>query len=222
MRPQRPVGRADRPRPRRRPPARARVERLIEWVLPVAEEIGAAAWLRLPAQNAAERQIEAVPRARASRRSTRSRSGLAYGRRRAGLSEADDGCSAANAALLHNPRADATIRRLFVRLDSEDGWTSSLTTPSVRARLLRRRDPLRPVPDLVAAEAAGRQRADAGDLARRPGGRRRVPHASNTRRSRWSRSCRSSRSASTTSSGGARRSGSSSARCSRPPPGSSA
>ena len=39
-------------------PARARVERLIEWVLPVAEEIGAAAWLRLPAQNAAERQIE--------------------------------------------------------------------------------------------------------------------------------------------------------------------
>ena len=38
-------------------PARARVERLIEWVLPVAEEIGAAPWLALPEQNAAERQI---------------------------------------------------------------------------------------------------------------------------------------------------------------------
>jgi carboxylate-amine ligase len=38
-------------------PARARVERLLEWVLPVAEEIGAAPWLRLPERNAAERQI---------------------------------------------------------------------------------------------------------------------------------------------------------------------
>ena len=56
----------------------------------------------------------------------------------------------------------------------------------------RRRDRVRPVPDLVAAQAAGRQRADAGDLARRPGGRRGVPHASSTRRSRSSRSCRSS------------------------------
>ncbi len=38
-------------------PARARIERLIEWVLPVADEIGATPWLRLPEQNAAERQI---------------------------------------------------------------------------------------------------------------------------------------------------------------------
>ncbi len=38
-------------------PARARLERLVEWVLPVAEEIGAAPWLRIPDQNAAERQI---------------------------------------------------------------------------------------------------------------------------------------------------------------------
>ncbi len=38
-------------------PARARLERLLEWVLPVAEEIGAAPWLRLPERNAAERQI---------------------------------------------------------------------------------------------------------------------------------------------------------------------
>jgi carboxylate-amine ligase len=38
-------------------PARARVERLLEWVQPVAEEIGAAPLLRLPEQNAAERQI---------------------------------------------------------------------------------------------------------------------------------------------------------------------
>ncbi len=38
-------------------PARARIERLIEWVLPVAEEIGAAPWLRIPERNAAERQI---------------------------------------------------------------------------------------------------------------------------------------------------------------------
>jgi carboxylate-amine ligase len=38
-------------------PTRARLERLIEWVMPVATEIGAADWLRLPEQNAAERQI---------------------------------------------------------------------------------------------------------------------------------------------------------------------
>jgi carboxylate-amine ligase len=37
--------------------ARARVERLVEWVLPVADEIGATPWLRLPERNAAERQI---------------------------------------------------------------------------------------------------------------------------------------------------------------------
>jgi hypothetical protein len=30
---------------------------LIDWVLPVANEIGAAEWLQLPEQNAAERQI---------------------------------------------------------------------------------------------------------------------------------------------------------------------
>src|SRR5262249_3319844 len=38
-------------------PARARIERLIEWVLPVAEEIGAAAYLASPERNCAERQI---------------------------------------------------------------------------------------------------------------------------------------------------------------------
>ena len=38
-------------------PARARLERLLEWAWPVAEEIGASAWLALPARNAAERQI---------------------------------------------------------------------------------------------------------------------------------------------------------------------
>ena len=38
-------------------PARARVERLVEWVLPVADEIGASPWLRVPERNAAERQI---------------------------------------------------------------------------------------------------------------------------------------------------------------------
>jgi glutamate---cysteine ligase / carboxylate-amine ligase len=38
-------------------PARARIERLLEWVRPVADEIGATAWLRVPEQNAAERQI---------------------------------------------------------------------------------------------------------------------------------------------------------------------
>ena len=38
-------------------PARARIERLLEWVRPVAEEIGAAQWLSLPERNAAERQI---------------------------------------------------------------------------------------------------------------------------------------------------------------------
>ena len=38
-------------------PARTRLERLVEWVLPVATEIGAAEWLAIPEQNAAERQI---------------------------------------------------------------------------------------------------------------------------------------------------------------------
>ena len=38
-------------------PARARLEQLAEWVRPVAEELGAAEWLGIPEQNAAERQI---------------------------------------------------------------------------------------------------------------------------------------------------------------------
>ena len=38
-------------------PARAHLERLVEWVLPVAEELGCAAHLAIPAANAAERQI---------------------------------------------------------------------------------------------------------------------------------------------------------------------
>lgn len=38
-------------------PARAELERLIEWVLPVAEELGATSHLAVPAANAAERQI---------------------------------------------------------------------------------------------------------------------------------------------------------------------
>ena len=38
-------------------PARARLEQLVEWVRPVAEELGAAEWLAVPERNAAERQI---------------------------------------------------------------------------------------------------------------------------------------------------------------------
>ena len=38
-------------------PAREHLERLVEWVLPVAEELGAAHYLAIPAANAAERQI---------------------------------------------------------------------------------------------------------------------------------------------------------------------
>jgi glutamate---cysteine ligase / carboxylate-amine ligase len=38
-------------------PARRRIEQLIDWVAPVADEIGAAPYLAVPAQNAAERQI---------------------------------------------------------------------------------------------------------------------------------------------------------------------
>jgi carboxylate-amine ligase len=38
-------------------PARAHLERLLEWVLPAAEEVGAAPYLGIPASNAAERQI---------------------------------------------------------------------------------------------------------------------------------------------------------------------
>jgi glutamate---cysteine ligase / carboxylate-amine ligase len=39
-------------------PARQRIEELMEWVQPVAQEIGAAPYLSVPEQNAAERQIE--------------------------------------------------------------------------------------------------------------------------------------------------------------------
>jgi carboxylate-amine ligase len=38
-------------------PARARLEALAEWVAPVAEEIGAAAYLSIPERNASERQV---------------------------------------------------------------------------------------------------------------------------------------------------------------------
>ena len=38
-------------------PARARLEQLLEWVAPVADEIGAAPYLAIPERNAAERQI---------------------------------------------------------------------------------------------------------------------------------------------------------------------
>ena len=38
-------------------PARARLEQLVEWVAPVADEIGAAPFLAVPAANAAERQL---------------------------------------------------------------------------------------------------------------------------------------------------------------------
>jgi carboxylate-amine ligase len=38
-------------------PARDTLERLAEWILPVAEEIGAAPWLSVPSVNAAERQL---------------------------------------------------------------------------------------------------------------------------------------------------------------------
>ncbi|MDQ3866461.1 MAG: YbdK family carboxylate-amine ligase [Actinomycetota bacterium] len=44
------------PRARVRP-ARAAVEELVEWVLPVAEDLGAASYLGVPAVNAAQRQI---------------------------------------------------------------------------------------------------------------------------------------------------------------------
>jgi len=38
-------------------PARAQLEALVEWVLPVAEELGAAPWLSVPSENATERQV---------------------------------------------------------------------------------------------------------------------------------------------------------------------
>jgi carboxylate-amine ligase len=38
-------------------PARERIEQLLDWVRPVADEIGAGGYLRVPEQNAAERQI---------------------------------------------------------------------------------------------------------------------------------------------------------------------
>jgi carboxylate-amine ligase len=38
-------------------PARAHLERLLEWVAPVAEELGAAQYLAVPNANSAERQL---------------------------------------------------------------------------------------------------------------------------------------------------------------------
>ena len=38
-------------------PARARLEQLLDWVAPMADELGASQWLGLPERNAAERQI---------------------------------------------------------------------------------------------------------------------------------------------------------------------
>ena len=38
-------------------PARARLEQLLEWVRPVADELGSTAWLAIPERNPAERQI---------------------------------------------------------------------------------------------------------------------------------------------------------------------
>ena len=38
-------------------PARAELERLVDWTLPVAEELGVASYLAIPAVSAAERQI---------------------------------------------------------------------------------------------------------------------------------------------------------------------
>ena len=38
-------------------PARARIEQLIEWAQPVADELGVTPWLAIPERNAAERQI---------------------------------------------------------------------------------------------------------------------------------------------------------------------
>jgi carboxylate-amine ligase len=38
-------------------PARARIEQLVEWVQPVADELGVSQWLTVPERNAAERQI---------------------------------------------------------------------------------------------------------------------------------------------------------------------
>ena len=38
-------------------PTRAALEELIEWSLPVAEELGCASFLKVPEANAAERQI---------------------------------------------------------------------------------------------------------------------------------------------------------------------
>jgi carboxylate-amine ligase len=39
-------------------PAGERLERLVEWVRPAADELGATPWLRVPGRNAAERQID--------------------------------------------------------------------------------------------------------------------------------------------------------------------
>ena len=38
-------------------PARSRIEQLLEWTMPVAEELGVAAHLTVPAATPAERQI---------------------------------------------------------------------------------------------------------------------------------------------------------------------
>ena len=67
--PLRALRRAARLRPRRAGPGTGAARALIEWVLPVAEETGAAPFLAVPAPTAAERQRRAGKMVRRSRRS---------------------------------------------------------------------------------------------------------------------------------------------------------
>ena len=61
-------------------PARVAVEELIEWVQPVAVELGTAEYLNVPEANAASARSRASRRARRSRRSTRSKSAIPWSR----------------------------------------------------------------------------------------------------------------------------------------------
>ena len=111
-------------------PARARIEALIEWVLPVAEEIGAAPYLAVPAANAAERQYKRVAELGSHRDVFRRARSPAAGARRWVRRSRE---SAASSSV-------RTIRSLFARgtpSTSASTWRST-------ARRSRRRTAIRP------------------------------------------------------------------------------
>jgi hypothetical protein len=139
--PLRPLRRADRLRRGEAIPARARLEQLLEWVAPVAEEIGAAPFLACPSERrrAADRPAR---RGRDAGRDLR-RAGAARGASRPWLTSGDDPRERRAAGrgrgldveqLLISSRLDARLARLR-KLERGDLAQAKLAIDAVAALL---------------------------------------------------------------------------------------